>query len=76
VALLAPAAVVSAEPVVLPPRARALTDAQRLAKALKACGKKKGSKRTACEKTAHKKYGPVKTKRKQSKKSTLNRQRG
>ena len=37
---------------------KALTHAQKLAKALKACKKKaKGAKRTACERQAHAKYG-------------------
>ena len=41
-----------------------LSRAQKLKAALKACHKKKGAKRTACEKTAHKKYGPIKKKSK------------
>ncbi len=47
-----------------------VTKAQLLAKALKACKKyKKKSKRLACEKAAHKKYGPKhKTKKKSAKK--------
>jgi phosphodiesterase/alkaline phosphatase D-like protein len=40
---------------------KVLTKAQKLAAALKACKKKaKGSKRTACEAAAHKRYSPVK----------------
>ena len=39
---------------------KSLTRAQRLAAALKACHKKKGSKRTSCEKAARKKFGPLK----------------
>ena len=39
---------------------KTLTRAQRLAAALKACHKKKGSKRTSCEKAARKKFGPLK----------------
>jgi DNA-binding beta-propeller fold protein YncE len=39
------------------------TRAQRLAKALRACGKKTGKRRTQCEKQARKRYGPAKTKR-------------
>jgi hypothetical protein len=39
-------------------KAKALTRAQKLAKALKACRKdRRGKKRAACEKTAHKRYG-------------------
>ena len=46
-------------------KAKALTRAQKLAKALKACHKKpKGAKRKACERQARKKYGPVKAKKK------------
>jgi hypothetical protein len=41
-------------------RAKPLTRAQKLAKALKACKKKKNErKRAVCERQAHKKYGPV-----------------
>jgi hypothetical protein len=36
--------------------------AQKLAAALKACHKKHGSKRSGCEKTAHKRYNPLKKK--------------
>ena len=36
--------------------------AAKLAAALKACHKKKGSKRSSCEKTAHKRYNPLKKK--------------
>ncbi|HTA13076.1 MAG TPA: hypothetical protein VK765_06615, partial [Solirubrobacteraceae bacterium] len=43
-----------------------MSNAQRLAAALKACHKDKGhAKRTACEAKAHRKYGPVKKKKKQ-----------
>jgi hypothetical protein len=43
------------------PKTKALTRAQKLARALKACKKKpKGAKRASCEKQARKKYGPVK----------------
>jgi hypothetical protein len=46
-------------------KVKALTRAQKLQKALKACKKDKSkAKRTTCEKQAHKKYGPVKTKKK------------
>jgi hypothetical protein len=45
-------------------KAKALTRAQKLQKALKACHKKHGSKRSGCEKAARKKYGAVKKKRK------------
>ena len=40
-----------------------LTNAQKLAKALKACAKKPKSKRAACRKQAKKRYGPVKHKK-------------
>jgi hypothetical protein len=57
---------------VLGSKVKKLTRAQLLAKALKACRtkyKKKKSKRLACEKQAHKKYGPkAKPKKKKSKK--------
>ncbi len=43
---------------------KALTRAQRLAKALKACAKHPKSKRAACKAAARKRYGPVKRKRK------------
>jgi hypothetical protein len=57
---------------VLPYKAKKLTRAQKLAKALRACrtkykSKSKKSKRLACEKQARKKYGPL-TKKKSSKK--------
>jgi hypothetical protein len=43
------------------PKTKALTRAQKLALALKACHKKpKGEKRQACERAARKKYGPTK----------------
>jgi hypothetical protein len=44
-------------------KAAALTRAQKLAKALKACRKKKGAKRASCEAKAHRKYGPLKKKK-------------
>jgi hypothetical protein len=44
--------------------AKSLTRPQKLAAALKACHKKKGSKRTDCEKTATKKYAPATPKQK------------
>jgi hypothetical protein len=58
---------------VLPFKAKKLTRAQKLAKALKACRTKyksngKKSKRIACEKQAHKKYGPLKKKAAKKKK--------
>jgi hypothetical protein len=46
-----------AKPAVKP---KALTRAQKLAAALKACHKKKGKKRTQCEKQAHRTYGAAK----------------
>jgi hypothetical protein len=45
-------------------KTKALTRAQKLAKALKACHKKRMGKRAACERQAHKKYGPIKKKTK------------
>jgi hypothetical protein len=45
---------------------KALTKAEKLKKALKACHAKKGKKRASCEAAAHRKYGP--TKRKTTKK--------
>ena len=45
-------------------KAKALTRAQKLAKALKACQRKKqGKRRAVCEKSARKRYGSVKAKR-------------
>ncbi len=45
------------------PKTKALTRAQKLALALKACHKKKnGAKRTACQRQARRKYGPLKKK--------------
>lgn len=50
-------------------RAAKLTRAQKLARALKACKKVKNKhKRSVCQAEAHKKYGPVKAKKKTSKK--------
>ncbi len=50
------------------PKVKALTRAQKLAKALKTCKKdKKKSKRVACEKAARKKYGAVKKAKKKKK---------
>jgi hypothetical protein len=45
------------------PKTKTLTRAQKLALALKACHKKKGAKRKACERQARKKYGPVKARK-------------
>jgi hypothetical protein len=42
------------------PKARTLTRAQKLRLALKACHKKKGAKRKACEHAARKRYAPLK----------------
>jgi hypothetical protein len=58
---------------VLPFKAKKLTRAQKLAKALKACrtkykSKAKKSKRVSCEKQARKKYGPLKKKTAKKKK--------
>ena len=56
------------------PTKKALTNAQKLAKTLKACKKqKKKSARVSCEKQARKRYAPAK---KKVKKSTRNRKRG
>jgi NHL repeat-containing protein len=47
------------QPTETPPPPKPLTNAQKLAKALKACKKDKSKKkRVACERTAHKTYGP------------------
>ena len=43
---------------------KSLTNAQKLAKALKACAKKPKSRRAACRRQAHKKYGKTATKAK------------
>jgi hypothetical protein len=49
------------------PKKRALTRAQKLAAALKACHKQHGTaKRKACERNARKKYVPIKTKKRNS----------
>jgi hypothetical protein len=49
------------------PKTKTLTRAQKLAIALKVCHKKpKGSKRTSCERTARKKYGPLKKAKKKT----------
>ena len=45
-------------------KTKALTRTQKLTAALKACKKKAKSKRTVCEKAAHKSYGAVKKKKK------------
>jgi hypothetical protein len=58
----APAAVVK-------PKAKPLTRAQKLTKALTACHKdRKKAKRVACEKAAHGKYGPIKKSKKKGRK--------
>ena len=58
--LVAPKAEVLAEKKALAPPAKALTRAQKLAKALKACRTKRARRRRAsCEAQARKKYGPV-----------------
>jgi hypothetical protein len=46
------------------PKVKALTRSQKLAKAMKACKKRKKAKRAACVEQARKKYGPVKKKKK------------
>jgi hypothetical protein len=46
------------------PKVKALTRAQKLAAAMRACKKKKGQRaRAACQRQARKRYGPVKTKK-------------
>ena len=45
-----------------PSKTAAQLRAAKLAAALKACHKKKGSKRSSCERTAHKRYNPLKHK--------------
>jgi len=46
------------------PKVKALTRSQKLEAALKACHKKpKGAKRSGCESTAHKRYGPIRRKK-------------
>ena len=54
-----------AQPVSKPAvKPRALTRAQKLAAALRACRKKaKGKKRVACERQARRRYGPLKVKK-------------
>jgi hypothetical protein len=47
------------EPVLIKPTTKTLTRAQKLAEALKACGKEAIGKRAKCEKAARKKYAPV-----------------
>jgi hypothetical protein len=49
-------------------KAKALTRAQKLQKALKACDKKAKAKRAGCRAKAHKQFGPVKAKKKGKKK--------
>ncbi len=44
--------------------AKKLTNAQKLTRALKACRREAKSRRAACEKAAHRKYGPAKRKKK------------
>ncbi len=54
-------------------RQRSLTSAQKLARALRACHKRKGKRRSACEREAHKRY-PLKRVRKAA--ATGNRRKG
>jgi hypothetical protein len=49
-----------------PKTTKSLTRAQKLSRALKACGKKSRGKRAACERQARKRYGPAKKKAKKS----------
>jgi hypothetical protein len=51
-------------PISKPAPPKPLTQAQKLAKALKACQKKPKKKRASCKRQAEKKYGPVKKKKK------------
>ncbi|HEU0251136.1 MAG TPA: hypothetical protein VFR48_10470 [Solirubrobacteraceae bacterium] len=54
-----PSTITTPAPKTAPPTKKPLTAAQKLAKALKACKKVKSKRaRTACERTAHKRYGP------------------
>jgi hypothetical protein len=50
------------------PKTKTLTRAQKLALALKACHKKRGAKRKACERAARKRYGQVKARKAKTKK--------
>jgi hypothetical protein len=56
-----------AAPTAVKAKAKTLTRAQKLKLALKACKKDKKAKRQACEKTARKRLGPVKVKRRAKK---------
>jgi hypothetical protein len=47
----------------LPKLTTPLTNAEKLKKALKACHAKKGNRRTGCERTARKRFGPIKRKK-------------
>ena len=56
-----PAPSPASKPVVVIAKAKSLTKAQKLTKALKQCRRKpKGAKRVACERAAYKRYAPVK----------------
>jgi hypothetical protein len=58
----APAVAGGSTPSITPPATKVLTKAQKLAKALKACHKKKGKQQAKCEAAAHKRYGSKKSK--------------
>ena len=58
-----PAASPAAEATVPMSKTKSLTNAQKLAKALKACKQKAKGKRAGCERQARKKYAPIKTKK-------------
>ncbi len=73
VPLLATVAIAFPKQASPPPTTRALTDAQRLTKALKVCRKdKRKSTRVSCDKRAHEKYAPAK----KARKSTRSKNRG
>jgi hypothetical protein len=57
-----------APPAAVKAKAKPLTRAQKLAKALKACKKKPKKQRAGCEKQARKKYGPLKKAKKKARK--------
>ena len=60
---IAPVALVKEPGERTPSEVKSLTRAQKLNKALKACKRKKGAKRTQCEKQAHARYGKTVKKR-------------
>jgi hypothetical protein len=58
-----PGDVTFAAPPVATPKAKSPTRAQKLARALRACGKKQARKRPACRRQARRAYGPVRAKK-------------